>query len=326
MNRRELLTLLGGGAIWPLTAGAQQKAMSVVGFLHSASSGQVDDLLAAFRSGLKEAGFSEGHNVAIKYRWAENDSERLPALAADLVSQKVDILAAGGGDRSARAAKQATSKVPIVAVIGGDPVAQGLVAGLARPGGNLTGVSFLTTNLTAKRLELLLELTPKTRVIAFLANSMNPQSSEVADDLKKVAIAKGLELHVVTASTDAEVERAFATMDRLRVGAVVIQADPYFNNVRGQLISLAARYSLPAIQERSVFVAEGGLISYGTSLPAVYRQVGIYCGKILKGASPSDLPVLQPTKFELAVNLKTAKSLGITIPPAVVALADEVIE
>jgi putative tryptophan/tyrosine transport system substrate-binding protein len=326
MNRREMLTLLGGGAIWPLAAHAQQKAMAVVGFLHSASPGQVVDLVAAFRSGLKESGFSEGQNVAIEYRWAENDSERLPALAADLVSRKVDLIAAGGGDRSARAAKQATSKMPIVAVIGGDPVAQGLVAGLSHPGGNLTGVSFLTNSLTTKRLELLLELTPKTRVVAFLSNSINPQSSEVVDDLQKVAIAMGLELHVVTAGTDAEVEGAFAMMDRLRVGAVVIQADPYFNNVRGQLISLAARYSLPAIQERGAFVAEGGLISYGTSLTDVYRQVGIYCGKILKGANPSDLPVLQPTKFELAVNLKTATALGLTIPPSILARADEVIE
>jgi putative ABC transport system substrate-binding protein len=216
--------------------------------------------------------------------------------------------------------------MPIVAVIGGDPVAQRLVAGLSHPGGNLTGVSFLTTSLTAKRLELLLELAPKTRVVAFLSNSINPQSSEVVDDLQKVAIAKGLELHIVTAGTAAEVERAFAMMDRLRVGAVVIQADPYFNNVRGQLISLAARYSLPAIQERGAFVAEGGLISYGTRLTDVYQQVGIYCGKILKGANPSDLPVLQPTKFELAVNLKTAKALGITIPPSILARADEVIE
>ena len=262
MRRRVLLSAMAVAALSSEPVRAQQKAMPVIGFLHSASPGQVVDLVAAFRSGLKESGFSEGQNVAIEYRWAENDSERLPALAADLVSRKVDIIAAAGGDRSARAAKQATSKIPIVAVIGGDPVAQGLVAGLSHPGGNLTGVSFLTTSLTAKRLELLLELAPKTRVVAFLSNSINPQSSEVVDDLQKVALAKGLELHVVTAGTDAEVERAFAMMDRLRVGAVVIQADPYFNNVRGQLISLAARYPLPAIQERGAFVAEGGLISY----------------------------------------------------------------
>lgn len=326
MNRRKMLTLLGGGALGPLAAHAQERTMAVVGFLHSASPGQVVDLVAAFRSGLEESGFAEGRNVTIKFRWAENDSERLPALAADLVSQKVDIIAAAGGDRSAKAAKQATSKTPIVAVIGGDPVAQGFVAGLSRPGGNLTGVSFLTTSLTTKRLELLLELAPKTRIIAFLTNSTNPQTPEVVDELKKVAIARGLELHVMPAGTEAEVEKAFAMMNRLRVGAVVIQADPYFNNVRGQLISLAARYSLPAIQERRVFVAEGGLISYGTSLPEVYRQVGVYCGKILKGSNPSDLPVLQPTKFELVVNLKTANALGLTIPPAVVGRADEVIE
>ena len=321
------MTLLGSAAAaLPLSARAQQKVKPVVGFLHSASSEQVVDLVAAFRIGLKESGFSEGQNVGIEYRWADNDSERLPALAADLVDQKVDIIAAAGGDRSAIAAKHATSKIPIVAVIGGDPVAAGLVATLSRPGGNLTGVSFLTASLTAKRLELLLELTPKTKVVALLLNSKNPQSSAVVADLQKASIAKRLELRVVTAGTEAEVDEAFATMDREHVGAVVIQADPYFGNVRRQLISLASRYSLAAIHERRAFAAEGGLISYGTSLPDVYRQVGLYCGKVLKGTNPSDLPVLQPTTFELAINLKTAKALGLTVPPSVLARADEVIE
>ena len=321
------MTLLGSAAaVLPLSAEAQQRVKSVVGFLHSASSEQVGDLVAAFRTGLKESGFSEGQNVGIEYRWADNDSERLPALAADLVDQKVDIIATAGGDRSAIAAKHATSKIPIVAVIGGDPVAAGLVASLSRPGGNLTGVSFLTASLTAKRLELLLELTPKTKVVALLLNSKNPQSSAVVADLQKASIAKRLELRVVTAGTEAEVDEAFATMDREHVGAVVIQADPYFNNVRRRLISLAARYSLAAIHERRAFAAEGGLISYGTSLPDVYRQVGLYCGKILKGANPSDLPVLQPTTFELAINLKTAKTLGLTVPPSLLLRADEVIE
>jgi putative ABC transport system substrate-binding protein len=327
MKRRAFNALIGSTvAVRPLAAGAQRRTSRIVGFLHSASSGQVVDLVAAFRSGLQEGGFSEGQDITIEYRWAENDSERLPALASNLVEQNVDIIAAAGGDRSALAAKHATSEIPIVAVIGGDPVAEGLVASLSRPGGNLTGVSFLTTSLTTKRLELLLELAPKTKVVTLLLNSKNPQSSEVVNDLQKVAIAKGLELRVVTAGTEAEIDGAFATIERPHVGALVIQADPYFNNVRGQLISLAARHSLPAIHERRAFVAEGGLISYGTSLPDVYRQVGLYCGKVLKGANPSDLPVLQPTKFELAVNLKTAKVLGLTIPPAVVALADEVIE
>jgi putative ABC transport system substrate-binding protein len=327
MRRRDVIALLGSAAAaQPLAAGAQQRTMPVVGFLHSAASGQVAELMAAFQAGLGESGFSEGQNVAMEYRWADNDTERLPALAADLADRKVDVIAAAGGDRSAIAAKHATSQIPIVAVIGGDPVAEGLVASLSRPGGNLTGVSFLTASLTAKRLELLLELTPQAKVVALLANSTNPQSPVVVDDMQKAVLARGLELHVVTAGTEAEVDEAFATVDRLHVGALVVQADPYFNNVRERLISLAARYSLPAIQERRAFVAEGGLISYGTSLPDVYRQVGFYCGKILKGANPSDLPVLQPTKFELAVNLKTAKALGLTIPPSILARADEVIE
>jgi putative ABC transport system substrate-binding protein len=326
MRRRYLVTLLVGLAARPLAARARERKIPVVGFLHSAAAGQVVELVTAFQAGLKESGFSEAENIATKFRWADNDNDRLPALAADLVRQGVDIIATAGGDRSAIAAKQATSKIPIVSVIGGDPVAEGLVASLSHPGGNLTGVSFLTASLTAKRLELLLELAPQAKTIGLLVNSNNSQSATVVNDIQMVAKAKDLQLNVLRVETEAEFDQAFATMDRLHVGVLVVQADPYFNNVRGQLISLAARYRLPAIQERRASVAEGGLISYGTSLPDVYRQVGVYCGKILKGANPSDLPVLQPTKFELAINLKIAKTLGLTVPPTLLARADEVIE
>jgi putative ABC transport system substrate-binding protein len=325
MNRRDMLTFLGGAAMWPRAAHAQQKA-AVIGFLHSASEIQVVDLVTSFRSGLKENGFSEGQNAAIEYRWANNDNSRVPALAAELVGKGVDVIATGGGDHTAIAAKQATSKISIVSVIGGDPVAEGLVVSLPHPGGNLTGISFLTASLTNKRLELLLELAPQAKSVGFLAHPKNPQFATILSDLQMAAAAKGLQLNVLRAETEAEIDQAFATMDRLHVGVLVIQADPYFNNVRGQLITLAARYRLPAVQERRASVAEGGLLSYGTSLPDVYRNVGAYCGKILKGASPSDLPVVQPTKFELAINLTTAKTLGLTIPPSILARADEVIE
>jgi ABC-type uncharacterized transport system substrate-binding protein len=250
--------------------------MPVIGFLHSAASWQVADLVAAFQTGLKESGFSEGLNLAMEYRWADNDDERLPVLASDLVGRKVDIITAGGGDPSAIAAKHATSKIPIVAVIGGDPIVEGLIASLSHPGGNLTGVSFLTASLTAKRLELLLELAPQAKVIAFLANPNNPQTPAVVDDVQKAAIAMGLQLHIVTAGTEPQLDQAFVTIDRLHVGALVVQGDPYFNNVRGQLIALAARYSLPAIQGRREIVADGGLISYGTSVTDVYP-----CGQII---------------------------------------------
>jgi putative ABC transport system substrate-binding protein len=328
MRRRGFIgSTIGATAAWPFAARAQQPGtMPIVGFLHSAASGQVADLVAAFQSGLKEGGFIPGQNIAIEYRWADNDNGRLPALAADLVNKKVDIIAAAGGDRSAMAAKRATSIIPIVAVIGGDPVAEGLVVSLARPGGNLTGVSFLTASLTVKRLELLLEVAPQAKVIGLLVNSKNPQSPEVIDDMRRATQTKGLTLHVGDVGTEAEADDAFATMDKLHVGALVIQADPYFNNIRRRLTSLAARYSLPATMERHAFVEDGGLISYGTSLPDVYRRIGIYCAKVLKGARPADLPVEQPTKFELWINLKTAKALGIEIPPRLRLSADEVIE
>jgi putative ABC transport system substrate-binding protein len=326
MKRRDFVVGAAATAL-PLAAEAQQqRKMPVVGFLHSAAPGQIVDLVSAFHTGLKESGLTEGDDVALEYRWAENDYERLPGLAADLVTRKVDAIATAGGDRSAIAAKHATSTIPIVSVIGGDPVATGLVASLAHPAGNLTGVSFLTASLTTKRLELLLELAPQAKVVALLVNPKNPQSPSVVNDVNEAAIAKGLEFHSLEAGTEAQIDEAFAMMDRLHAAALVVQADPYFNNVRGQLVSLAIRYSVPAIHERRAFVAEGGLVSYGTSLPDVYRQVGVYVGKILNGAKPADLPVVQPTKFELVINLHTAKALGLTVPPSLLARADEVIE
>jgi putative tryptophan/tyrosine transport system substrate-binding protein len=328
MKRRTILAALGSTfAAWPLDV-RPQGAMRGVGFLHSASAGQVADLLAAFHTGLKEAGFVEGQNVAMDYRWAENDEQRLPKLAADLVARKVAVIATAGGDRTAIAAKRETSTVPIVSVIGGDPIAEGLVASLAHPGGNLTGVAFLTASLTTKRLGLLLELVPQAKVVALLVHSSNPQSPAVIDDMLNAAQAKGLHLLRLEANSEAEIDQAFATMGSQHAGALVIQADPYFtlSTVRSRLISLAARYGIPAIHERRAFVSEGGLISYGTSLPDVYRQVGLAVGKVLKGAKPAELPVVQPTKFELAINAKAAKALGLAVPSILAARADEVIE
>jgi putative tryptophan/tyrosine transport system substrate-binding protein len=326
MRRRALILGAGWALAIPLAARAQQKTVPIVGFLHSAKPEQIADLLDAFRGGLKESGFTEGVTLAIEYRWAENDVERLPALAAELVSRNVDVIAAAGGDRSAISAKQATSVIPIVAVLGGDPVAEGLVESLAHPGGNLTGVSFLTRSLTAKRLELLLEMVPQAKIVALLVNTQNPQSLSVIDDVQKAALAKGLQFHSLEASSETEIAQAFAMIDQLHAEALVIQADPYFNNVRSLLIALTASHAIPAIHERGAFAAEGGLMSYGTSLPDVYRQMGISVGKVLKGAKPSDLPVVQPVKFELIINLKTAKTLGLSVPQILLGEADEVIE
>jgi putative ABC transport system substrate-binding protein len=327
MNRRDLLLLLGGAAAaWPLPARAQQKAMPVIGYLNSTSPDPNAPFLDAFHQGLGDAGYVEGQNVAIQYRWAEGHYDRLPGLAAELVGRKVDLIAASGGDPSARAAKNATSTIPIVSVIGGNPVAAGLIASLARPGGNLTGVSFLTAELNAKRFELLSELVPLARVIVLLVNPTNPQTEGVIKDLQEAARAKGRELLVVKAGTANEIDTAFAALVQAQAGALLVAADAYFNSRNEQLVALASRHAVPVISEWRGFPAAGGLISYGTSLTGVYRQVGIYAGKILKGAKPADLPVQQPTTFELVINLKTAKALGLTVPLPLLARADEVIE
>jgi putative ABC transport system substrate-binding protein len=326
MRRRELIVLLGGAAVaWPLTADAQQKAMPVIGYLGSTSPGPAAPNVAAFHQGLSEAGYVEGQNLAIEYRGAEGRYDRLPALAADLVARKVDLIVAVGAG-SAPAAKNATSTIPIVFMFGGDPVADGLVASLARPGGNLTGVSILVVEMMPKRFELLSELVPQAGVIALLVNPNNPQTERIMNDVQRAASAKGVKLPILKAATESEIDAAFATLVQLHAGALVVSADPFFFSQREQLVTLASRYAVPASYEWREFAASGGLISYGTSPMGLNRQVGIYAGKILKGAKPADLPVQQPTKFELVINLKTAKALGLTVPQAMLARADEVIE
>jgi putative tryptophan/tyrosine transport system substrate-binding protein len=327
VKRRRLLALVAGAAaLSPLDMRARQKAMPVVGFLNGTAPGPAEPFLAAFRQGLSETGWVEGQNVTIEYRWAEFRYDRLPALAANLVDLKVDVIVASGGDPAARAAKAATATIPIVSTIGGDPVAAGLVASFARPGGNLTGVSFLTSELGAKRLELLSELVSQATVIGLLVNPSNPSAERVIEEMQEAGRAKGVRLAILKAGSEEEFEAAFATLVQLQAGALVVAPDPFFTSRRDQLVALAARHAVPAISDTREFATAGGLISYGTSLTAVYRLVGIYAGKILKGEKPADLPVQQPTTFELVVNLKTARALGLAIPPSILARADEVIE
>jgi putative ABC transport system substrate-binding protein len=328
MKRRDLIIALGGAVAWPLAARAQQKAMPVVGFLSTgnASPGPVAPLVAAFRQGLRETGYIEGQNVAIEYRWAEGHYDRLPALAADLVGRKVDVIVSTGGTPTALAAKNATSTIPIVFRAGADPVGDGLVASLARPGGNLTGVSMLIDELTPKRLELLSELVPQAKVIALLVNPKNPATENVMRDVQEAARVKGLQLPILKANSESEIDAAFATLVQLQAGALVVAADPFLSSRREQLVALATRYAVPAIYAWREFAEAGGLISYGSSLTTAFRQLGNYAGKILKGAKPADLPVQQSTRFELVINLKTAKARGLTIPQSLLLRADELIQ
>jgi putative tryptophan/tyrosine transport system substrate-binding protein len=321
MKRRELMLLLGGALTAAGPLGAQQKAKPVIGYLSSTSAGLG---LAPFHEGLSETGYVEGQNLAIEYRWAEGSYDRLPALAADLVGRKVDVIATVGTP-SALAAKGATSTIPVV-FSAGDPIGNGLVASLAGPGGNLTGVSILTVELMPKRLELLSELVPQAGMIALLVNPSNSVSERIMQDVQEAARAKGVQLHILKAGTEGEIDAAFATLVQLHIGALLVGTDSFLSVRRDQLVALASHHAVPAIYESRYLAAAGGLISYGPSPTAASRQTGIYVGKILKGAKPADLPVEQPTRFELVVNLNTAKALGLTVPPSILARADEVIE
>ena len=327
LKRRDFITLIGGAAVaWPLAARAQQGAVPVVGFLNSASPATYSHLLGAFRLGLKESGFIEGENVTIEYRWAENEFDRLPALARELVRRQVAVIAATGGIHSALAAKAATSTIPIVFNIGDDPVRLGLVASVARPGGNVTGVNNFIYELVAKRLALLRELVPSAARVAVLVNPANAQTATTLRDVEAAARPAGLQIQIAKAGTAREIDAAFAALARDRVDGLFVPPDPLFISRRIQLVQLAARHALPATYPVRDFAEAGGLMSYGTNTADAWHQTGVYTGRILKGTAPAELPVLQPTKFELVINAQTARMLGLAVPPQLLATADEVIE
>jgi putative tryptophan/tyrosine transport system substrate-binding protein len=328
MKRREALTLLGGvAAAWPLVASAQQPGIPVIGLLDPRSPETLSDRLREFRRGLKETGYVEGENVSIVYRWAENDLERLPGLAAELVRRPVAVIAASGGPAVAIAAKAATTTTPIVFAVGEDPVRLGLVKSLAQPGGNLTGVNFLNIELTAKRLELLRELVPAAARVGVLVNPANPASTQgTLRDLEPAARTIGMEVQIFNAGTSREIDAVFAAVARERIDALLVGQEAFFSSRRLQLANMAARHALPIISAARDITEAGGLMSYGTNILDVYRQMAVYTGRILKGAKPADLPVEQSAKFELIINAQTARMLGITVPPTLLATADEVIE
>jgi putative tryptophan/tyrosine transport system substrate-binding protein len=327
MRRRDFITLIGGAAAgWPLAAGAQQQALPLVGFLSSRSAEDTKKLVEAFRDGLQVSGFVEGKDIEIEYRWANGQYERLAALAADLIGRRLAVLVTTGAEPSALAAKAATTTIPIVFVVGGDPVRFGLAQSLNRPEGNVTGISSSTSVLVGKRLELLHELLPHNRAFAFLVNPNNPNAEFDAEDARKAAHDLGIELTVLNAATESELESAFAAAKKREVGGLSVDVDPFFGLARGKMLALAASYAIPTMWYFSYIVREGGLLSYAPDLADGYRQAGVYAAKILRGAKPAELPVLQPTKFELVINLKTAKALGLSIPEKLIALADEVIE
>jgi putative ABC transport system substrate-binding protein len=325
MNPRAFLVFLGVAMAWPLAAGAQQP-LPVVGFLDPASAGHRERLVGSFRKGLEQSGYVDGQNILIEYRWADGENSRLPALAADLVNRRVAVIAASGGIPSAHAAKAATTTIPIVFLTATDPVEFGLVASLNRPGGNLTGVTTLGVEVGQKRLELVHELVPKATAVALLVNPSSPLSDTIARELQPIARTLGLQLHILKASTSEELDTAFQRAALLRAGALVIGIDAFFISRSKHVAELSRRHAIPTIFQNREFVEAGGLMSYGGSGEDAYRHVGIYVGRILKGESPSDLPVQQSTRVELIINLKTARALGLDVPPMVLARADEVIE
>jgi putative ABC transport system substrate-binding protein len=327
MRRREFIAILAGAAgTWSLDTLAQQSAFPVVGFLSSASPKPYADRVAGFRNGLNETGYVEGRDLAIEFRWAQGQYDRLPVFAVDLVRQKVAAIISSGGDVAALAAKAATSSIPIVVVTGSDPVKAGLVASFNRPGGNVTGASFVATELETKRLELLRDLVPSTAVIGVLINPTNPAAESRSKDLQMAARTLDRDIHIVNASNEGDLEAAFATLTQKPAGALLVSTDSFFTSQRDRLVALATQYALPTIYPWREFVEAGGLMSYGPIINEVYRQAGIYTGRILKGEKPADLPFVRPTKFELVVNMKTAKALGLTLPALFLARADEVIE
>jgi putative ABC transport system substrate-binding protein len=326
MRRREFITLLGGAVAWPLTVWAQQSAMPVVGFLSTRASDDGAHLFAGFRRGLAQYGYVEGQNVIVEYRWADGQYDRLQALAAELARRPVSIFVTAGGERAALAAKVAATTIPIVFVVGSDPVRLGLVTSFNRPGGNITGVHILSETLESKRLGLLHELMPQAATVGVLINPNLSTAGDQLSNMQEAARAIGLQVHVFRATTDREIEIAFESVALNRIPALVVTADPFFNARRDKLVALSANYAVPTVYQFREYAVAGGLMSYGTSLTDAYRQAGIYTARILKGERPGDLPVEQPTKFELVINLKTAKTLGLNVPPSMQLLADEVIE
>ncbi len=327
MRRREFMALVGGAAAaWPLAARAQQAAAPVIGYLSARSPDDTAHLVAAFRKGLGEHGFVEGRNVTIEYRWALGQHDRLPAMAAELARRPVTVLSSSGGESAALAAKAATSTIPIVFLIGGDPVKQGFVTSFNRPDGNATGITLLTNTLEPKRLGLLRELMPQASALGVLVNPNFPPVQGQLSDVQTAARAIDLQVQVLRASTDSEIDAAFETVARQRIPALAIAADPFFDTRRDKLVALAARHAVPTMYHFREFVAAGGLVSYGVDPAEAYRQVGVYTGRVLRGAKPAELPVMQAIKFEFVINLKTAKALGLEVPPGLSARADEVIE
>jgi ABC-type uncharacterized transport system substrate-binding protein len=326
VKRREFITVLGGTAAWPFAARAQQPAKPVIGFLHPSSAQAYESLIPAFRKGLGEAGYVEGQNLTIEYRWAEDQYDKLPALAADLVGHRVRVIATANATAAALAAKDATSTIPIVFTIGADPVQFGLVASLNRPGGNVTGVSFLSNVLVAKQLDLLREWLPAASELGLLVNPRNPNAESDTKQAKAAADTVGRKIHVVYASTEQDLDKAFAVLIEQRVAALVVVPDALFVSQRERLAALAARHAIPTIYSNRLYPDAGGLLSYGASQFDAYRQAGAYVGRILNGANPADLPVVQPTRFELIINRKTAKALGLEVPAKLLFSADEVIE